>query len=123
MLTARAASRQLPNRAGSGSGDDGGGRAPGRGVPGPRQLPHRPARGDTWPVPGLGRHAALAAPGRASKRPDLITTGRPVSPDEAKELGIVDQVLDDGAACRAAAVEYCGEAGGGPQLHRRHDRR
>jgi len=45
---------------------------------------------------------------------DLIATGRPVSLEEARELGIVDRLFDDGAACRAAAVEYCARLAAGP---------
>jgi enoyl-CoA hydratase/carnithine racemase len=45
---------------------------------------------------------------------DLIATGRPVSPEEARELGIVDRLFDDGTACRAAAVEYCARLAAGP---------
>jgi enoyl-CoA hydratase/carnithine racemase len=44
---------------------------------------------------------------------DLIATGRPVSPEEAQQLGIVDQLFDDAAACRAAAVEYCAKVAAG----------
>ena len=45
---------------------------------------------------------------------DLIATGRPVSPEEAHGLGVVDQLFDDAAACRAAAVAYCTNVAEGP---------
>ena len=48
-----------------------------------------------------------------SKGMDLIATGRTLSPDDARELGIVDQLYDDAAACRAAAVEYCAKVASG----------
>jgi enoyl-CoA hydratase/carnithine racemase len=44
----------------------------------------------------------------------MIATGRGVTPEEALELGIVNQLFDDGAACRAAAVEYCAKIAAGP---------
>jgi enoyl-CoA hydratase/carnithine racemase len=45
---------------------------------------------------------------------DLIATGRALGPEEAKELGLVDQLFDDAAACRAGAVEYCTKLANGP---------
>ena len=64
--------------------------------------------------PGSGGTQRLPRLVGLSKGLDLIATGRPVSPDEAKELGIVDQLFDDAAACRAGAVEYCAKLAAGP---------
>ena len=36
------------------------------------------------------------------------------NPEEAKELGLVDQLFDDAAACRAGAVAYCAKLADGP---------
>jgi enoyl-CoA hydratase/carnithine racemase len=64
--------------------------------------------------PGSGGTQRLPRLVGLSKGLDLIVTGRPVSPEEAKELGIVDQLHDDAAACRAAAVAYCAKLAAGP---------
>src|SRR5215472_15875750 len=45
---------------------------------------------------------------------DLIAAARTLSPEDARELGIVDQLYDDAAACRAAAIEYCAKLAAGP---------
>jgi len=49
-----------------------------------------------------------------SKGMDLIVTARTLSPEDARDLGLVDQLYDDAAACRAAAVEYCAKLAAGP---------
>jgi len=64
--------------------------------------------------PGSGGTQRLPRLVGLSKGLDLIATGRPVSPEEARELGIVDQLFDDAAACRAGAVEYCAKVAAGP---------
>ncbi|HXM56425.1 MAG TPA: enoyl-CoA hydratase/isomerase family protein [Candidatus Dormibacteraeota bacterium] len=64
--------------------------------------------------PGSGGTQRLPRLVGLAKGLDLIATGRPVSPEEAKELGIVDQLFDDPAACRAAAVDYCAKVAAGP---------
>jgi enoyl-CoA hydratase/carnithine racemase len=63
--------------------------------------------------PGSGGTQRLPRLVGLSKGLDLIATGRPVTPDEAKELGIVDRLSDDAAACRAAAIEYCAKLAAG----------
>ena len=63
--------------------------------------------------PGSGGTQRLPRLVGLSKGLDLIATGRPVTPEEALELGIVDQLFDDAAACRAAAVEYCAKVAAG----------
>ncbi len=45
---------------------------------------------------------------------DLIGGARQLSPEEAHHLGIVDRLYDDGASCRAAAVEYGARVAEGP---------
>jgi enoyl-CoA hydratase/carnithine racemase len=45
---------------------------------------------------------------------DMIATGRAVTPEEAHQLGLVNELFDDAAACRAAAVEYCARVASGP---------
>jgi enoyl-CoA hydratase/carnithine racemase len=45
---------------------------------------------------------------------DMIARGTRVSPEEAKELGIVDRLFEDAAACREAAVAYCADLADGP---------
>jgi enoyl-CoA hydratase/carnithine racemase len=57
--------------------------------------------------PGSGGTQRLPRLVGLARALDLIVTGRSLAPDEARELGVVDRLLDDGAACRAAAVEYC----------------
>jgi len=64
--------------------------------------------------PGSGGTQRLPRLVGLAKGLDLIATGRAVAPDEAKDLGIVDQLFDDAAACRAAAVEYCAKMAAGP---------
>jgi enoyl-CoA hydratase/carnithine racemase len=64
--------------------------------------------------PGSGGTQRLPRLVGLSRGLDLIATGRPVSPEEAKELGIVDRLLDDAAACRAEAVDYCSKLAAGP---------
>jgi enoyl-CoA hydratase/carnithine racemase len=46
---------------------------------------------------------------------DMIVNAETVSPEQAKEVGIVDRLYDDGAACRAAAIEYCAKLAEGPR--------
>ena len=45
---------------------------------------------------------------------DLIATGRAVTAEEAHQLGIVDQLFDDAASCRAAAIDYAAKVAAGP---------
>src|SRR5256885_5949109 len=45
---------------------------------------------------------------------DLIATARQLTPDEALELGVVDELFDDGGSCRAAAIDYCARLAAGP---------
>lgn len=63
--------------------------------------------------PGSGGTQRLPRLVGLSKGIDLIATARTLSPEDALELGLVDQVYEDAAACRAAAVEYCAKVASG----------
>jgi enoyl-CoA hydratase/carnithine racemase len=45
---------------------------------------------------------------------DLIANARTLTPHEAMDAGLVEQLFDDAAACRAAAIEYCAKLAEGP---------
>jgi enoyl-CoA hydratase/carnithine racemase len=64
--------------------------------------------------PGSGGTQRLPRVVGLSRGIDLIVNARTLSPEEAQEAGLVDQLHDDAAACRAAAVEYCAKLAGGP---------
>jgi enoyl-CoA hydratase/carnithine racemase len=64
--------------------------------------------------PGSGGTQRLPRLVGLSKGMDLIANATTMGPGEAKELGIVDQVFPDAAACRAAAVEYAAKLAAGP---------
>lgn len=63
--------------------------------------------------PGSGGTQRLPRLVGLSKGIDLIATARTLSPEDALELGLVDQLYEDAAACRAAAVEYCAKVASG----------
>src|SRR5215470_18181152 len=63
--------------------------------------------------PGSGGTQRLPRLIGLSRGMDLIATARTLSPDDARELGIVDQLYEDATACRAAAVEYCAKVASG----------
>ena len=65
--------------------------------------------------PGSGGTQRLPRLVGLSKGLDMIVSGETVSPERAHELGIVDRLYDDAAACRAAAVEYCAKLAEGPR--------
>src|SRR2546430_437302 len=44
----------------------------------------------------------------------LIASGRTLTPGEAGGPGLVGQLFEDAAACRAAAVQYCAKLAEGP---------
>jgi enoyl-CoA hydratase/carnithine racemase len=64
--------------------------------------------------PGSGGTQRLPRLIGLSKGIDLIATARTLTPEEAKDLGVVDQLFDDGAACREAALAYCAKLAAGP---------
>lgn len=47
---------------------------------------------------------------------DLIANATTMGPAQAKELGIVDRLLPDGAACKEAAIEYAAKLSAGPTV-------
>jgi enoyl-CoA hydratase len=67
---------------------------------------------------GTQRLPRIVGQGRAL---DLILTGRPVDAPEAREMGLVNRVVDDGAATRTA-VELAERIAGFPQETVRTDR-
>jgi len=64
--------------------------------------------------PGSGGTQRLPRLVGLAKGIDLIATARTLTPEEAADLGIVDRLLDDAAACRSAAVGYCAKVAAGP---------
>jgi len=64
--------------------------------------------------PGTGGTQRLPRIVGLSKGIDLIAHGTTLKPAEAKELGIVDRVFPDPAACRAGAIEYAAKIASGP---------
>lgn len=64
--------------------------------------------------PGSGGTQRLPRLVGLSRGLDLIVTARTMGPEEAAEMGIVDRLFDDAAACRAAAIEYCAGLAAGP---------
>jgi enoyl-CoA hydratase/carnithine racemase len=66
--------------------------------------------------PGSGGTQRLPRLVGLAKGLDLIANATTVKPAEAKELGLVDQLFPDAAACRAGALEYAEKLAGGPTV-------
>jgi enoyl-CoA hydratase/carnithine racemase len=66
-----------------------------------------PASGGTQRLP---RRIGLA------KAVDFIANATSIKPAEAKELGLIDRLFPDAAACRAGAIEYAAKLGEGPSV-------
>lgn len=64
--------------------------------------------------PGSGGTQRLPRLVGLSKGIDLIASARTFSPAEAQQMGAVDRLLPDAAACRSAAVEYLQKIASGP---------
>jgi enoyl-CoA hydratase/carnithine racemase len=64
--------------------------------------------------PGSGGTQRLPRLVGLSRGLDLIVTARTLTPEEAQEIGLVDRLFDDAAACRQGAVEYCRKLADGP---------
>src|SRR3982075_2705359 len=64
--------------------------------------------------PGSGGTQRLPRLVGLSKGIDLITNATTMSPPEAKEMGLVDRLFPDAAACRAGAIEYAAKLAAGP---------
>ena len=66
--------------------------------------------------PGSGGTQRLPRIVGLSKGIDLIANATTMKPAEAKELGLVDQLFPDAAACRAGAIEYADKLAAGPSV-------
>jgi enoyl-CoA hydratase/carnithine racemase len=66
--------------------------------------------------PGSGGTQRLPRLVGISKGIDLIANAKTLRPDEAKNLGIVDQLFPSAAACRAGALEYAAKLASGPEV-------
>jgi enoyl-CoA hydratase len=64
--------------------------------------------------PGSGGTQRLPRLIGPSKAMDLIVNGTALTPRQAKDMGIVDQLFPDAASCRAAAIEYAAKLATGP---------
>jgi enoyl-CoA hydratase/carnithine racemase len=64
--------------------------------------------------PGSGGTQRLPRLVGLSKGLDLIVNATTLKPSEAKDVGIVDRLFPDAAACRAAAIEYAAKLAAGP---------
>ncbi|GAC1512945.1 MAG: enoyl-CoA hydratase-related protein [Candidatus Dormibacteraceae bacterium] len=66
--------------------------------------------------PGSGGTQRLPRLVGLSKGLDLIANATTMSPAEAKELGLLDRLFPDAAACRAGAIEYAAKLAAGPNV-------
>ncbi len=66
--------------------------------------------------PGSGGTQRLPRLVGLSKGIDLIANAKTLKPAEAKEMGLVDQLFPDAAACRAGALEYAAKLAAGPTV-------
>src|SRR5437868_11750962 len=66
--------------------------------------------------PGSGGTQRLPRLVGLSKGIDLIANATTMNPAQAKELGLVDRLFPDAAACRAGAIEYAAKLAAGPSV-------
>jgi enoyl-CoA hydratase/carnithine racemase len=66
--------------------------------------------------PGSGGTQRLPRLVGLSKGLDLIANATTLKPAEAKEIGLVDRLYPDAAACRQGAVEYAKKLAAGPSV-------
>jgi enoyl-CoA hydratase/carnithine racemase len=66
--------------------------------------------------PGSGGTQRLPRLVGLSRGLELIAGAVTMTPDKAKDLGLVDRLFPDAAACRAAAVAYAAELAAGPRV-------
>ncbi|HEY1455227.1 MAG TPA: enoyl-CoA hydratase/isomerase family protein [Candidatus Dormibacteraeota bacterium] len=66
--------------------------------------------------PGSGGTQRLPRLVGLSKGIDLIANATTMSPAEARELGLVDQLFPDAAACRQGAIDYAARLAAGPSV-------
>jgi Enoyl-CoA hydratase/carnithine racemase len=66
--------------------------------------------------PGSGGTQRLPRLVGLSKGLDLIANATTLKPADAKEIGLVDRLYPDAAACREGAVEYAAKLAAGPSI-------
>lgn len=66
--------------------------------------------------PGSGGTQRLPRIVGLSKGLDMIVEGRTMAPAAAKELGLVDRLFPDAAACRQGALDYATKIASGPNV-------
>ena len=66
--------------------------------------------------PGSGGTQRLPRRIGLARAIDFISNATTMKPSEAKELGLVDRLFPDAAACRAGAIEYAAKLGEGPSV-------
>jgi len=66
--------------------------------------------------PGSGGTQRLPRLVGLSKGMDMILNATTVKPAEAKDLGLVDRLFADGAACKQGAIEYAAKIAAGPSV-------
>ncbi|MFI5283717.1 MAG: enoyl-CoA hydratase/isomerase family protein [Candidatus Dormibacterales bacterium] len=66
--------------------------------------------------PGSGGTQRLPRLVGLSKGMELITGAVTMTPDKAKDLGLIDRLFPDAATCRAGAVAYASELAAGPSV-------
>src|SRR5256886_3866561 len=66
--------------------------------------------------PGSGGTQRLPRRIGLAKAIDFISNATTAKPGEAKELGLVDRLFPDAAACRAGAIAYAAKLGDGPSV-------
>jgi enoyl-CoA hydratase/carnithine racemase len=66
--------------------------------------------------PGSGGTQRLPRLIGLAKGIDFIANATTMKPAEAKELGLIDRLYPDAAACRAGAIEYAAKLGEGPSV-------
>src|SRR3982074_2684211 len=73
-----------------------------------------PPEGNRGLFPGSGGPQRLPRLIGLSKGLDLIANATTMKPAEAKDIGLVDRVYPDAAACREGALEYAARLAAGP---------
>lgn len=66
--------------------------------------------------PGSGGTQRLPRLVGLAKGMDLIVNATTMNPSQAKEIGLVDRLFPDAAACRAGAIEYAAKLASGPSV-------
>jgi len=66
--------------------------------------------------PGSGGTQRLPRLVGLAKGLDLIVNATTMNPAQAKDLGLVDRLFPDAAACRAGAIEYAAKLAAGPSV-------